>query len=132
MDDQGNEVFHRPPLFMGSTLGGIDRQRGFATNRFHDRSAINYVVEYRDTRVWNPFPKIPLINKLEIPWWQWVAFLEAGRAADDWELDELHSDMKFSFGVGIRMSVRGLIVRVDLAGSEEGGEIQMFIGHTFD
>ena len=61
-----------------------------------------------------------------------VAFVEAGRVADDWELDELHSDMKFSFGAGVRLSVRGLIVRVDLAGSEEGAEIQMFIGHTFD
>jgi hypothetical protein len=131
-DNNGDEAFHRPPLFMGSTLGGLERQRGYSTNRFHDRSAINYTLEYRHTPSWNPFPDIPLINKLPIPWWQWVGFMEVGRVAENWTFRDLHSNMKFSAGGGIRLSVMGLIVRVDLAGSEEGTEVQMFIGHTFD
>ena len=131
-DDQGNEVLHRPPLFAGSSLGGLDRQRGFASDRFHDRSALNYTLEYRVMPHWSPFPNIPLIKKLNIPWWQWVVFMEAGRVADEWDIGEFHKDMKFSFGGGVRISVEGLIIRADLAASKEGGEVQMFIGHAFE
>lgn len=131
-DDQGNEVLHRPPLFEGSSLGGLNRQRGFASDRFHDRSALNYALEYRVMPNSNPFAKIPLIKNLNIPWWQWVVFAEAGRVADDWDFGDFHEDMKFTFGAGLRVSVEGLIIRMDLAGSDEGGEIQMFIGHAFE
>ena len=131
-DDRGNEILHHPPLFAGSTLGGLDRQRGFPGDRYHDRSALNYTVEYRVMPHWSPFPSIPLINKLDIPWWQWVVFMEAGRVADEWDIGELHDDMKFSFGGGLRISVEGLIIRLDLAASEEGGAVQMFIGHAFE
>ncbi len=131
-DDRGTEVLHRPPLFVGSSLGGLDRQRGFASDRFHDRSALNYALEYRVMPHWSPFPNIPLIKKLNIPWWQWVVFMEAGRVADEWDVGEFHKDMKFSFGGGVRISVEGLIIRADLAASKEGGEVQMFIGHAFE
>ena len=131
-DDLGNEILHRPPLFAGSTLGGLDRQRGFPSDRYHDRSALNYTLEYRVMPYSDPFSSIPLINKLDIPWWQWVVFAEAGRVADEWDLGELHEDMKFTFGGGLRISVEGLIIRLDLAGSEEGAEVQMFIGHAFE
>jgi hypothetical protein len=80
----------------------------------------------------NPFSMIPLIKKLTIPWWQWVVFAEAGRVIDDWDIGELHKDMKFTFGGGLRVSVEGLIIRLDVAGSDEGGEVQMFIGHAFE
>ncbi len=59
----GEEVFSRPPLFEGSTLGGLFPQRGYPTNRFWDRSAINYTLEYRYMPRWNPFPDIPYINQ---------------------------------------------------------------------
>ena len=58
--------------------------------------------------------------------------MEAGRVADEWDIGEFHKDMKFSFGGGVRISVEGLIIRVDLAGSKEGAEVQMFIGHAFE
>jgi len=113
---KGNEqVFHRAPLFEGSTLGGIDRQRGFSTNRFHDRSAINYSVEYRYTPVSNPFVDMPTIEKLHIPFWQIVTFTEIGSVADNWSIADLHHKMKVSIGVGLRVSVSGLIIRVDAA-----------------
>ncbi|MBW1852649.1 MAG: hypothetical protein JRJ15_14750 [Deltaproteobacteria bacterium] len=72
-----------------------------------------------------------MINKLRIPWWQWVGLLEIGRVHDEFDLDEVHKDMKWSLGAGLRLLVQGLVVRVDLATSEEQSEIQMFIGHTF-
>ncbi len=129
---EGNErVYHRAPLFEGSTLGGIDRQRGFSTNRFHNRSAINYSAEYRYTPASDPFKDIPLINQLHIPYWQVVGFAEIGSVADNWSISDLHHTMKTTVGAGIRLSVSGLVIRADMAASEEGGEMQMFFNHTF-
>lgn len=127
----GVEVFHRPPVYQGATLGGLDRQRAYPTARFNDRSAVNYVAEFRQMHKWNPFPKIPLVNLLHIPWWQWTVFAEVGRVNDEWDLGDLHDDMKWSLGAGARIMVEGVIVRVDFATSEEQSEVQMFIGQTF-
>lgn len=125
------EVYSRPPLFEGSTLGGLWRQRGYPTNRFWDRSAINYTLEYRYMPRWNPFPDIPYVNKLFIPWWQWVAFAEVGRVHDEWDLGELHKDMKWTLGGSARLLVYELVIRVDVGVSEEGGEVQMFFNQPF-
>ncbi len=125
------EVFHRPPVYEGATLGGLERQRAYPTARFNDRSAVNYAFEYRHMNSWNPFPDIPIINLLHIPWWQWVALLEVGRVHDEWDLGELHEDMKWSVGAGVRIMVEGVIVRIDVATSDEQAEVQMFIGQTF-
>lgn len=127
----GTEVFSRPPLFEGSTLGGLYRQRGYPSNRFWDRSAINYTLEYRYMPRWNPLPDIPYINKLFIPWWQWVAFAELGRVHDQWDLGELHDNMKWTLGGSLRLLVYELVIRVDLGVSEEGGEVQMFFSQPF-
>ena len=127
----GEKVFHRAPLFEGSSLGGLERQRGFSSSRFHDRSAINYAAEYRYTPNSNPFATMPLIEKLHIPFWQIISFVEVGSVADNWNVADLHHTMKTSVGIGMRLSVSGLIIRVDAAGSTEGGELQMFFGQTF-
>lgn len=129
VDEQ--RVYHRPPNFAGATLGGIDRQKAYPTARFNDRSAVNYALEYRYMPAWNPFPQIPLINKLRIPWWQLVGLAELGRVHNEFDLGELHEDMKWSLGGGIRLLVEGLVVRIDYAVSDEQSEIQMFIGQTF-
>ncbi len=51
--------------------------------------------------------------------------------SDKWAFDDLHKHMKISAGAGVRLSVAGLVIRLDVAGSDEGGEVQMFFGHTF-
>jgi len=127
----GKDVFKRPPLFEGSTLGGLERQRGYPTNRFWDRSAINYTLEYRYMPRWNPLPNIPYLNQLFIPWWQWVAFAELGRVHDQFDLDELHEDMNWTLGAGVRALVYELVIRAELGFSEEGAEVQMFFRHPF-
>ncbi len=127
----GKEVYHRPPLFAGAQLGGLFRQRAYPAARFNDRCAVNYTLEYRCMPKWNPFPKIPLVNKLQIPWWQWSVFSDLGRVHDEWEFDELHKDMKYSIGAGIRLLVEGAVIRVDVAVSEEDIGVQMFVNHTF-
>ena len=130
-EHDGKEIYHRPPSYQGATLGGLDRQRAFPSARFNDRSAVNYALEYRHMNKWNPFKNIPLINNLRIPWWQWVGFAEVGRVHDEWDLSELHRDMKWTYGGGIRAMVEGVIVRVDLGLSKEDAGLQMFIGQTF-
>lgn len=129
--DDGKPVFQRPPLFEGSTLGGLERQRGFPSNRFHDRSAVNYTLEYRHVPRWNPLPELPLLNRLFIPWWQWVAFVEVGRVNDQYELDDLHSNMKMTIGGSVRALVYELVVRADFGVTQEGAEVQMFFNHPF-
>ena len=46
-------------------------------------------------------------------------------------MDRLHSDMKVDGGLGIRLMAKGLTVRVDFAGSEEGFGTQMIIAQPF-
>ncbi|WP_286261506.1 BamA/TamA family outer membrane protein [Thalassotalea atypica] len=130
-EENGEKVYHRAPLFEGSTLGGIDRQRGYSTNRYHDRAAINYAAEYRYTPNYNPFTNMPLVNKLHIPYWQVVTFAEVGSVASNWSVTDLHKKMVVSAGAGVRISVAGLVIRADFAASEEGNEVQMFFGHNF-
>jgi hypothetical protein len=122
---------NRPPVFAGSTLGGFDRLRAYQESRFNDRSAIYYAAEYRHVPSWNPWPEVPLINKLYIPWWQWVGFAEAGRVAGSYSLSTLHADMKWVIGGGIRAMVMGIVVRIDTAISEEGTGVQMTVGHPW-
>jgi Omp85 superfamily domain len=128
----GQQGFHRPPTFLGSTLGGLERQRGFDANRFSDKAAINYQLEYRHIPAANPLAGIQLLKPLQIKWVQYVAFVEVGRVAEHWHLKTLHEDMKISYGVGARaFALGGLVVRVDLAFSKEAAQVQMFIGQTF-
>ncbi len=127
----GQPAFHRPPTYAGSTLGGLERQRGFEAQRFSDKAAINYQLEYRHIPVGNPLDGIALLEPLQIRWIQYVGFVELGRVADTWRPDTLHREMKASYGVGARAFSLGLVVRADLAFSAEGYQVQMFLGQTF-
>jgi hypothetical protein len=126
------EVYHRPPAYAGATLGGLFRMRGFPLNRFNDQAAIYYCGEYRMTPKWNPFADISWVQEfLEIAWWQWVPFVEVGRVAPTWSINELHTDMQWDVGFGIRAIAKGLVVRIDTAVSEEDFGVQMMVGHPF-
>jgi hypothetical protein len=130
---EGREgVFHRPPPFRGATLGGLWRMRAYPRSRFNDQSAVYYCAEYRLTPKWNPLSEIPWLQKhLELAWWQWVPFVEVGRVAEEWTLDELHSEMKWDVGFGLRAMAKGLVVRIDTAVGEEGLGIQMIVNQPF-
>ena len=66
-----------------------------------------------------------------VAWWQWVVFAEAGRVAPSWTFETLHKNMKFDLGVGVRGMVKGLIVRIDLAGSSESYGVSMMVSQPF-
>ena len=81
---------------------------------------------------WNPFNNWNWLQKyVGVEWIQVVPFIEIGRVAPIWELEELHSDMKTSGGVGIRLWAKGLVVRIDTAFSDEDVGVQMMVSHPF-
>ncbi|MBW2486840.1 MAG: BamA/TamA family outer membrane protein [Deltaproteobacteria bacterium] len=125
-------IRNRPPAYTGSTLGGLWRMRGYPSQRFNDRAATYYAAELRLIPEWNPFDKWPRIQKyLGIEWLQFVPFGELGRVAEDWNFSDLHSDMKWCAGFGVRAWAQGIVIRIDTAYSEEGIGLQMMIAQPF-
>ena len=68
---------------------------------------------------------------LNVDWWQIVPFLEAGCVADRWNLQELHSDMKWDSGLGVRVMAAMVVVRADFAHSKEGWHIWAMVDQAF-
>ena len=119
------------PYFQGARLGGYYRLRGFEDNRFNDQAAIHYAAELRLTPRWNPIPSIDLMGGIEIDWFQVVLFAEVGRVADSWDVSELHSDMKWDAGIGLRAMIQKAVFRADVAASKEGARFIAMISHPF-
>ena len=125
-------IDNRPPTYAGATLGGLWRMRGFASQRFSDKAAIYYSGELRLIPDWNPFLSWPGLQQyVGVQWLQFVPFVEVGRVAPAWNLGTLHSDMKFDAGLGIRLMAKWLVVRLDMAASNEGGAVQMMVSQPF-
>ena len=122
---------HRPPSNLGASLGGVDRQRGYPRGRFNDKAAINYALELRLVPRWDPFKNWPLIRNYPWRWWQAVVFAEVGRVAPSWSLSDLHEDMKWSAGAGIRAMIGGAIVRLEFATSEDSAGVWVMGSHPF-
>ena len=129
--ENGVRVFQRPPTYKGANLGGLWRMRGYPATRFNDRSAVYYALEYRHTLRWNPLKEFTMKGKLDLDWFQLVGFGELGRVAPSWNLDTLHTDMKWSVGGGIRSMLNNIVIRADFALSDEEGIAQLFIGHPW-
>jgi outer membrane protein assembly factor BamA len=127
----GPVITHRPPNFAGATLGGLFRMRAYPYGRFSDKSAIYYCAEYRVIPDWNPLNSIPYVKNLQSDWLQGVVFVETGRVAPEWSVTTLHSQMKYDAGVGLRVMVKRLVGRLDLAYGEEGAGVQMMVGQSF-
>jgi hypothetical protein len=125
-------VDNRPPAFSGATLGGLWRMRAFPAQRFNDKAGIYYSAELRLIPEWNPMVHLPALQeRVGIEWFQLVPFVEVGRVAPGWRFDELHRDMKWDVGCGVRAWARGLVARVDVAYSDEGFGVQMMVGQPF-
>jgi hypothetical protein len=125
-------IENRPPAYTGSTLGGLFRMRGYPSQRFNDQAAVYYSAELRLIPRWNPFERWEWIQQyVGIQWLQFVPFIEIGRVAGDWDLERLHSDMKWDAGIGIRAWAKGIVARIDAAYSDEGFGVQMMISQPF-
>ena len=132
-DEQPNgTVDNRPPSYAGSTLGGLWRMRGYPSQRFNDKAAVYYAAELRLIPHWNPFKRWHWLQQyLGIQWLQFVPFVEIGRVAPSWNIETLHSDMKWSAGMGIRAWAKGIVARIDFAASEEDFKVQMMVAQPF-
>jgi len=125
-------IDNNPPAYTGSTLGGLWRMRGYPTQRFNDKAAMYYSAELRMIPEWNPFNHWTWLQKhVGIEWIQFAPFVEIGRVAPAWNVEELHSDMQWCAGLGVRVWAKGILARVDTAFSEEGFGIQMMISQPF-
>jgi len=129
----GQEIIsNRPPAYAGATLGGIWRMRAFPSQRFSDKASIYYALEYRMIPKWNPFTRWPWLQEyIGIEWLQFVPFVEVGRVAPGWNIKDLHTDMKWDTGIGLRLWAKGLVARIDLAGSDEGFGVAMMVSQPF-
>nr|WP_240478387.1 BamA/TamA family outer membrane protein [Photobacterium aquae] len=127
----GHEVFRRPPAYAGMRLGGLYRLRSFASGRYADRSALSYSLEYRILPDWQPLKEWPVFEWYDVPWWQWVAFADVGRVAGEYDLAELHRDMKWSAGGAIRFQVEGVVVRTEMAWGSEDSIFRVMINQPF-
>lgn len=128
---QGKTVMNRPPDYAGITLGGWDHLRGFYNGRFFNRSAVAYSAEYRIVPAWQPLQELPLINTYNIPWWQWVLFIDAGNMSDNYDLRELHEDFTYSAGASLRLSVEGVVIRMDYSKSVEESQFRVMVNQPF-
>lgn len=125
-------IAHRPPAFIGATLGGLFRMRAFPAQRFSDKAAVYYGAELRMIPEWNPIERIPwLQERMGVEWIQLVGFAEAGRVAPEYRLDVLHEDLQWDAGLGLRFRAKGMVARVDVAWSDEGAGVQMMVGQPF-
>lgn len=121
----------RPAWFAQSNLGGSRKLRGYQYSRFFGKSALYGSIEYRLTPFSNVFKRIPLIKKVDIPWWQTVLSAEVGNVVDTNSLSELVENPKFSYGIGIRALIEGIIGRADVAFSKDGAFLRLMINQTF-
>lgn len=126
-------IYHRPSPFMGANLGGRYRFRGYPEARYYDASSLLYSCEYRLIPYWNPLKNWKFLQKLNIniDWLQFVAFIETGKVSSEWDLRNLHTKMKFDYGVGFRFFANEMVIRVDSGFSIEGSQLQMYIGQSF-
>ncbi|WP_220765266.1 MULTISPECIES: hypothetical protein [unclassified Shewanella] len=126
-----DDNLHQPPSFAGVSLGGFERLRGYSSKRFTGRSAVLYSAEYRVQPRWQPLQEWPVFNLYDIPWWQWVAFAEAGQVSDEFSASALHDDLKWSAGIGARFEVESVVVRAELAFSEESNQFWIMVNQPF-
>jgi hypothetical protein len=124
-------VGDRTPPYFGPTLGGFYRMRGYPENRFSDAAAIYYGGELRLTARANPLGKISWLKFADIDWMQFVVFGEAGRVANEYQVDKFVQDLKWDAGFGFRIMAQKAVLRLDVGFSDEGGAAWAMVGHPF-
>ncbi|CAH0991826.1 hypothetical protein SIN8267_01941 [Sinobacterium norvegicum] len=130
-EDGGRIVDGGAPYNEGATLGGFYRMRGYDQNRFHDKASIYGAAEYRYTLKYNPIRNIEWLRFVKLDWFQLVGFVEAGRVAPQYTVNALLSDVKTDAGISLRAMTAGIVVRSDVAYSDEGGNLWLMVDHPF-
>ncbi|QIZ78122.1 BamA/TamA family outer membrane protein [Ferrimonas lipolytica] len=119
------------PYNEGARLGGFFRMRGYDNNRFHDKASIYTTAEYRHTLKYNPADHVAWFRKIRMDWVQLVGFVEAGRVGEAYTSDELLQDLHVDYGMSVRTMLAGMVVRFDLAKSDETTNFWVMAKHPF-
>ncbi len=112
-----------------TSLGGTNRLRGYATNRFYDSYSNFQGIEFRwyvheVQEAFNFF-----LEKGTFAGLQLAFFYEQGTVSPD--KSNLWKNIRSSYGVGTRFLFNTLIVRLDRGIGDEGGETTFFVGYPF-
>jgi hypothetical protein len=124
-------VTRRPPYYEGAVLGGIYRMRAFEDSRWQDKAAVYYSAEYRMIPNWQPLQSYDWLDFAAIQYWQWVVFAEAGQVAPHYNVGDLHDDLRFDAGFGLRGMLHKAVCRLDISFGEEGSRVVAMYGQPF-
>ena len=97
--------------------------RGYESYRFHDKAVLYGAIEYRNTFKYKPFDGRYWADKFKFEWLQLVPYFEIGQVAPEYNLKDLTSKMKMDAGLSLRVFAAGLIVRLEVAASDEGNKL---------
>ncbi|MFV2055111.1 MAG: hypothetical protein ACC707_01535 [Thiohalomonadales bacterium] len=112
-----------------TSLGGTQRLRSFANGRYYAGHSMFWGVEYR----WN-------LNDVRKPFDFYIAkgirtglqvaiFAEQGSVSE--RSSDLFDTLKTSYGVGFRIVLEGVILRIDYSDGSEGQEAVLFIDYPW-
>lgn len=116
------------PFYSLPTLGGGRTLRGYIQNRFTDRAAAHFSVEYRINLIERGYAFTDTIRFERIGL---ALFYDAGTVASD--IDQLDAGRFLdSYGVGLRLAFsREAVFRVDVGYGEEGSNLTIAFGNAF-
>lgn len=113
----------------GVIAGGSPPLRGYPLNRWRDRFAVFHGLDLRFN--------IPLGVELDfllargvLEDLQLAVFYEVGQVSSG-DNSSLYDDLRQSYGFGVRILLRAIVLRLDLAFSDEGPQTHLTIGHVF-
>lgn len=114
---------------IASPLGGTQRLRSFDNFRFYAGQALSYGVEYRWNLTDERTPFNIYVAKGVRTGIQLAAFWERGMVAD--RFGDLFKDGRSSYGLGARVVLSGVVIRLDVARGDEGTQSQIFITYPW-
>ncbi len=109
--------------------GGSPPLRGFPANRWRDRFGVFHGLDLRYNFPFGTVLDILLVRGV-LEDLQVAAFYEVGQVAPAND-STLYKDMHESYGVGFRMLLQAIVLRLDLANGSEGPQTHLTIGHAF-
>ncbi len=110
-------------------LGGTQRLRSYDNYRFYAGQAMFYGVEYRWNLTDEYTPFNIYIAKGIRTGIQLAAFWERGTVAERWK--NLWEESRTSYGVGFRLVLTGVVIRLDYADGDEGPNSTLFITYPW-
>lgn len=127
--DHINQLIETNKYGTARSLGGTQRLRSFANNRFYAGHSIFYGLEYRFNLTDERTPFDVYIAKGIRTGLQLAFFVEQGSVAD--RIGDLFDTMKTSYGMGFRLVLSGVIIRADYSDGNEGAEFILFINYPW-